>query len=262
LGGTASYAARTASAFGLRVGVLTSAADREPLLNELEPFADQMVVLPAESTSTFENIYHASGRTQYIRGVATPIRPGDIPADWLTAPLVHLAPLTDEVDPQSAHCFKRSRVLLTLQGWLRRWDKDGQVRFKRWHDLAVLKAIDTVVFSEEDILEAPELEGEFARSVRNLFVTRAERGGTYYDHGRALDYDTPQVEVINPTGAGDVFAAALLSSLHLTGGDMAASIKVAAQLGALSVTRWWLDGSPTEAEVQAAVAQAGYKLNA
>jgi len=262
LGGTASYAARTASAFGLRVGVLTSAADPEPLLDELHPYADQIVVLPAESTSTFENIYSPAGRTQYIRGVASPIRPDDLPANWLAAPLVHLAPLTDEVDPQIAHCFRQSHVLLTLQGWLRRWDDDGRVRFKRWYDPSVLAAIDTVVFSEEDIVEAPELEAEFASSVRHLFVTRAERGGTYYDNGKPMDYDTPQVDVVNPTGAGDVFASALLSTLRLTGGDMAASIKVAAHLGARSVTRWWLDGSPSESEVQAALAQVGYKLNA
>jgi sugar/nucleoside kinase (ribokinase family) len=259
LGGTASYATRTASAFGLRVGVLTSAAQDEPLLDELRPYAEQMVVLPADATSTFENIYTASGRTQYIRGVAARIRPEDVPSEWLSAPLVHLAPLTDEVDPQIGHRFKDSTVLLTLQGWLRRWEVDGRVRFKRWYDPVVLRDIDMVVFSEEDIPEAPELEGEFAQSVRHLFVTRAERGGTYYRQGEPIQYDTPQVEVVNPTGAGDVFAAALLSSLYLTNHNMEASIRVAARLGALSVTRWWLDGSPSREEVEQALAEVGYK---
>jgi ribokinase len=123
----------------------------------------------------------------------------------------------------------------------------------------VLEAIDIVVFSEEDIEEAPELEQEFAHSVRHLFVTRAERGGTYYHQGEAVHYDTPQVEVVNPTGAGDVFAAALLSGLHVTNNDMMASIGIAARLGAISVTRWWLEGSPTAGEVQAALAEVGYR---
>lgn len=259
LGGTASYATRTAKAFGLRVGVLTSAAKPETLLDELRPYTEQIVSLPAESTSTFENLYGPTGRTQYIRGVAASLRPNDIPTGWLSAPLVHLAPLTDEVDPQIAHRFKDATVLLTLQGWLRRWDEDGRVRFKRWYDPAVLKAIDIVVFSEEDIVEAPELEQEFAQSVRHLFVTRAERGGTYYRQGEPFQYDTPQVEVVNPTGAGDVFAAALLSSLHLTGNNMQASIRVAARLGAQAVTRWWLEGSPTREEVKKALAEVGYK---
>ncbi len=261
LGGTVSYAARTVCAFGLRVGILTSAADPEPLLDELKPFADEIVVLPAAATSTFENIYSVSGRTQYIRGVARSIGPDDVPAQWLSAPLVHLAPLTDEVDPQIAYQFKHSTVLLTLQGWLRRWDDDGRVRFKRWFDAAVLKAIDIVVFSEEDILEAPELEQELADAVEHLFVTRADRGGTYYRQGRPVSYDTPQVEVVNPTGAGDVFAAALLSSLYVTNNDVEASIRVAARLGATSVTRYWLDGAPTAEEVEQALAASGYKVN-
>jgi sugar/nucleoside kinase (ribokinase family) len=190
--------------------------------------------------------------------VAASIGPADIPNEWLSTPLVHLAPLTDEVDPQIAHLFKNSIVLLTLQGWLRRWDADGRVRFKRWYDPAVLKAIDIVVFSEEDIIEAPELEQAFANSVRHLFVTRAERGGTYYHQGKAIQYDTPQVDVVNPTGAGDVFAAALLSSLRVTNNDIMASIGVAARLGAISVTRWWLEGSPTPEEARAALAEVGY----
>lgn len=253
LGGTVSYAARTAHAFGLRVGVLTSAAADEPLLSELAPYAE-IRSIPAAATSTFENIYHASGRTQYVRGVAEKLTAAHIPADWRSAPLVHLAPLTDEVDPQIAHLFPDAHVLLTLQGWLRRWDADGRVRFKRWFDPEVLRAINIVVFSEDDILEAPDMEAAFRDATEHLVVTRAERGGSYYNGGATHAYDTLQVEVVNPTGAGDVFAGALLSSLHRLDGDMQAAIRVAARLGAISVTRWALDGTPTPDEVQAALA--------
>ena len=253
LGGTVSYAARTAHAFGLRVGVLTSAAAGEPLLAELAPYAE-VRTLPASATSTFENIYHANGRTQYIRGVAEKLTAADIPDDWRSAPLVHLAPLTDEVDPQIAHLFPVAMVVLTLQGWLRRWDADGRVRFKRWFDREVLRSIDIVVYSEDDILEAPDMEADFIAATEHLVVTRAERGGSYFNGGDTHPYDTLQVEVVNPTGAGDVFAGALLSSLHLLGGDMQSAIKVAARMGAISVTRWALEGTPTPEEAQAALA--------
>lgn len=254
LGGTVSYAARTVNAFGLRVGALTSAAHEEPLLAGVRPYADVMT-LPADSTSTFENIYEPGGRIQYIRGVASKIRREDVPAKWLSAPLVHLAPLTDEVDPQIAHLFPDAMVLLTLQGWLRRWDSDGRVHFKRWHDAGVLADIDIVVFSEEDIVEAPELEQEFAQTTRHLLVTRAEKGGTYYRNGEATIYDTPQVQVIHPTGAGDVFAASLLAALHVLDNDFQRTVKVAAMLAANSVTRVGLDGAPTPEEVQRALNQ-------
>jgi len=249
LGGTVSYASRVVHSFGLKAGVLTSAAPGESLLAELTPYVSEMLVLPADSTSTFENIYGPAGRTQYIRGVASKIMPKDIPSEWLSVPLVHLSPLTDEVDPQIAHLFKNATVMLTLQGWLRRWDANGRVHFKPWFDPDVLREIDIVVFSEEDIAEAPELETQFAGAVEHLFVTRAERGGTYYYKGQPGSYETPQVELVHPTGAGDVFAASLLCALHLTG-DMAFAIRIAAQLAATSVTRVGLDGAPTSDEVQ------------
>jgi sugar/nucleoside kinase (ribokinase family) len=250
LGGTVSFCAAVAKAFGLNVRVVTSAARGEPLLAQLEPYVSEMIVLPADSTSTFENIYGPNGRTQYIRGVAAPISVNHVPGEWFTTPLVHLAPLTGEVDPQLAHRFRNSTVLLTLQGWLREWGSDGRVRFKRWLDPEVLRHIDIVVFSEEDIVEAPDLEAAFAQVTRHLFVTRAEKGGTYYHLGQPFHYDTPQVEVMNPTGAGDVFAASLLASLPIFDNDFYRAVKVAAVLAALSTTRVGLASAPSPEEVQ------------
>jgi len=253
MGGTVSYAARVLAAFGMRAAVLTSAAPDDPLLEGLRPYVDQLVVLPAAQTSTFENIYGPNGRVQYIRGVAAPIGPEDVPPDWLAAPFVHLAPLTDEVSPRIAHLFPHATVMLTLQGWLRRWDADGRVWFKRWFDPDILRSVDIVVFSEEDILDAPELEPEFAGAVPHLFVTRAERGGTHYHQGEPHPYTTPQVTQIHPTGAGDIFAAALLASLPRVHQDYRAATRIAARLAATSVTRIGLDSAPTADEVRQAL---------
>jgi len=249
-GGTVSYATRTAAAFGLRVGLLTSAAKGEPLLESLT-LHSEVVSIPAAETTTYENIYLPTGRVQYVRGVAAPIGAGDVPAHFRAAPLVHLAPIADEVDPQIAHEFKDAMVLLTLQGWLRRWDADGRVHFKRWFDPEVLKSIDIVVFSEEDIAESPQLEAEFAGNVEHLFVTQAEHGGTYYHWGEAHHFTTPQVELVHPTGAGDIFAASLLASLPALNYDMHKALDAAAWLAANSVTRIYLASCPTPDEVKA-----------
>jgi sugar/nucleoside kinase (ribokinase family) len=258
LGGTVSYAARVIKAFGMSVGVLTSAAPNEPLLDQLSPWVDELIVLPAESTSTFENIYGPTGRTQYLRGVAAKLTAKDVPAHWLQTPLVHLAPLTDEVDPKLAFHFQTGTILLTLQGWLRWWNEDERVRFKPYFDPAVLKEIDWVVFSEEDITEAPELEAQYSGAVENLVITRAERGGCYYHRGVHSTYQTPQVELVHPTGAGDVFAASLLASLHRTGGNVPAALRIAAHLAAISVTRMGLESAPTADEIRRVLDEAGY----
>jgi len=257
LGGTVSYALRTAHAFGMRVGVLTSAAANEPLLDELRLYADTEIIhIPAAQTTTFENLYTSEGRIQYIRGTAEPLMPGLLPRSWREVPLVHLAPIADEVDTEFVEVFWEAKTLVTLQGWLRRWEADGRVRFKRWFEAEPLRALDLVVLSSEDIAEAPELETELAQGGQHVFITQAERGGIHYDHGQPRRYHTPQVEVVNPTGAGDVFAASLLCAWHLLG-DLDKAAQVAAQLGATSVTRAGLESAPTPAEVQAALALVG-----
>ncbi len=252
-GGTVSYAARTAAAFGINVGLLTSAENNEPLLSAVTPYADT-VSIPAEETTTYENIYLPTGRVQYVRGVAARLSAKDIPAHFAAAPLVHLAPIAGELDNDIAQPFKGATVLLTLQGWLRRWDANGRVHFKRWFEPETLKHIDIVVFSEEDIVESPDMEAAFASAVKHLFVTRAEKGGTYYHNGVPTPYTTPAVELVHPTGAGDVFAAALLASLPIFNQDIFKATTVAARLAAISVTRFGLESAPTPDEVNAAIA--------
>lgn len=248
LGGTPSYAAATAHAFGLRVGVVTSAKPDDPLLDELRRWA-HVHVIPSDETTTFENVYGTDGRIQYIRAVASPISSDDVPVNWLRTPLVHIAPMAAEVSPNTVHAFSSSTCLLTLQGWLRQWGSDERVFFRRWHDADVLSALNFVIFSEEDIREAPDMEMAIAHDANTLIVTRAERGGDCYRDGAVWHYETPVADVVNPTGAGDIFAASLLASYRKTSGDLRQSIRAAAHLASISVTRYGLAGAPTPSEI-------------
>ncbi|MEO0562149.1 MAG: PfkB family carbohydrate kinase [Chloroflexota bacterium] len=251
LGGTVSYAARTVTALGLRVGVVTSTLPDDPLLDELRPYTVDVVTLPAEDTSTFENVYTDGRRQQYIRGVAKPLTYDDVPVAWRAAPLVHFGPLTGEITPSTLFPqFEGATRLLTAQGLLRQWGDNGIVHFKPWADPTALAHLDWLVLSEEDIEAAPELESTYAAKVTNFVLTRAERGGTHYYNEQPSTYDTPQVEVLQPTGAGDVFAAALLAGLHLLDGDATRALAMAAALGANAVTRPGLEGTPTIDEAQ------------
>jgi sugar/nucleoside kinase (ribokinase family) len=235
LGGTVSYAALIAQRFGQRVGIFTSAAADEPLLKKLLPAAELSIRL-AENTTTFSNIYGDKGRIQYVHALAAPLIYEMLPVGWIDAPLVHLAPLVNEVDFSFAKHFPNSTVLLTPQGYMREWGIDGKVAFKAFLDTDVLAAVDMLVLSKQDIAEAPELEYEFSKYTKHVIVTNGDSGGTYYYEGEAIPYSAyPGVE-IDPTGAGDVFAASLLSSLPLLNYDMNAAIRVAARLAALAVT--------------------------
>jgi sugar/nucleoside kinase (ribokinase family) len=242
-GGTVAYAARTAHAFGLRVGVLTSAVLGDAVLDALMPYAE-VECIAATQTTTYENLYEAGGRKQFVRGVATALQPEHLPDAWKTAPLVHLAPIADETDAALLDVFQNATTLLTLQGWLRQWDETGLVSFKRWFDAETLRKLDLVVLSAEDIREAPELEVELAHECRYLLMTQAENGGIRYERGMPIHYTTPQVMAVNPTGAGDVFATSLLCAFHILK-DIDAATHIAAALAADSVTRVGLDSAPS-----------------
>ena len=249
LGGTVSYAASVYAAFGHRVGILTSAAYNESLLKHLLPFG-KLMVLPADSSLTYENVYGDGGRQQFVRARAAAIRYGDVPNGWTDAPYVHLGPLADEVDPlQMARHFPDAVVMLTLQGLMRRWDEDGKVQFKRWFDQEAFKLIDILVYSEEDIHQYPRLTDEIQQVCNHLVVTNGRNGGTYYYNGDSRRYDSMEVPVRDLTGAGDVFAASLLGLLPLVGNDVFRAVKIAGRLAAYSVTRTGIDSAPTDMEI-------------
>lgn len=256
LGGTVSYASPVLQGFDYRIAMLTSGAAAEPLFETLKPYLADYVYQPAPQTSTFENIYNHSGRIQYLHERAAPLTRDLVPPAWRQIKLVHLAPLTDEVDTTLVDYFPEATVMATPQGWMRRWDADKRVYFKRFFDERFLRRVDLLVMSKQDIAEAPELEAEYAPLVKHLFVTDSEKGGMYYHYGQPQTYAAYPVVEVEPTGAGDVFATALLASLPLVGHIMPRAIQVAARLAALSVTRRGITHSVTRAEVQAALAAA------
>lgn len=255
LGGTVSYAARVAHAFGLRIALVTSAAPDEPLLAELRPYVAELSILPAATTTSFENLYGPAGRTQYLRARAALITPIDIPRAWQDAPLVHIAPLANEMPGTIVQAFSQAKIMITPQGWLRQWDTNGLVRFRRWFDPDVLRAADIVVLSEEDIAADSGLEREYAATARCLVVTRGERPGTYYWNGQAHAFEVEPVDVADVTGAGDVFATSLLAAQRVLHGDMQAAVRVAAKLATRSVTRPGLAGIPAAHEIRQVLAE-------
>lgn len=250
------YAAQTAAAFGLRVGVVTSAVPDDQVLHAL-PVSAQLQLVPAAQTTTFENRYTPAGRQQVIRALAAPLDSSSIPPAWTAARLVHLAPVAGEVDAALLALFPNALKLMTIQGWLRGWDAAGHVHFKHWIDAAALRQADFVVCSEEDFATQPDLETIYAQAAARLIVTRAARGGSCYVNGLRTEFSAPAVQQLHPTGAGDVFAAALFCAYWLLRGDLRGALSVAAHLAALSVTRAGLASAPTPQEARQALLALG-----
>ncbi|MFZ0548645.1 MAG: PfkB family carbohydrate kinase [Candidatus Promineifilaceae bacterium] len=232
-GGTVAYSGLAAQALGCRTCVVTSAGPDFDPTTEL-PGLDVHIVNAAETT-TFENIYTADGRQQFIHRRASEIEAVDIPPTWLQAPIIHLAPLADEFSPEIIHTFSTGRVGITPQGWLREWDESGQIKYKSWPpDAAVLSKAAVLVVSEEDI-PPNELLRPYRDHVPILVQTRGRKGCAVYQGESCYKFPAPDVQEVNPTGAGDIFATAFLIRLQQTNNLREAAV-FANKIAAWSVT--------------------------
>jgi sugar/nucleoside kinase (ribokinase family) len=253
LGGTAAYAALTAGALDYAPGIVTAC---DPGL-DLEALAGvALTCAPAAASTVFENVYSPAGRRQFLRGQAPPLAAADIPPDWLRAPVIHVAPLAQELDPDIVLEVVRAApgafVGLTPQGWLRQWDAAGQVVTTpaAWRGTpAVLQAARAAVVSIHDFGGDWAIAEQWARAAPVLAVTEGASGCTVFARGQGTrQFRAPPVTEVDPTGAGDVFAAAFFINLYETD-DPWASARFANQVAALSVTRAGLAGVPDRSEV-------------
>ncbi len=247
LGGTVTYAARTAQALGCRVQVVTSAADDLNLRRAFSAISVHRV--RSATTTTFENRYTPEGRVQIVRAVAAPLLPEAVPPPWRKPDIAHLGPVARECDPSLVDLFPRSFLGLTPQGWMRRWDQEGRVAPAAWeHADWLLPRADAVVISEEDVAGDEAVIARWAAQTHVLAVTRGAAGCTLYVWGVPEDVPGfPAVEV-DPTGAGDVFAATLFVELR-RGCPPLEAARLANCVAAVSVTRPGLTGVPTRKEI-------------
>lgn len=242
-GGTCSYAGLTAQRLGQQTAMVTSAA---PDLLWPQGLCDvqRKCIVSADST-TFENIYDSGVRHQRWLNSAAPIRFEDVPLSWRSPPIVHLAPIAQELSPVLCSQFPDSLVGVTLQGWLRGRDAESNVTFCPHEEVEPwLPYVDVVVLSLADV------QGDSNRLLR--YVTAAKIGvetlgpeGCRLYMGDEVIFvpTTPQPEV-DPTGAGDIFAAAFLT--HYRGNeDPVAAARFANACASLSLQAVGLDGVPT-----------------
>lgn len=246
LGGTASYASLTARAFDKRVGIVT-ACSPELDLSMLSGIAIHRK--NSAHTSTFRNIYTPEGRIQYILHVADHLEVDDVPPVWRNAPIVHLGPLTGEIGPDMAHAFPNSLVSATPQGWMRSWNGEGIVTFKKWNDVEqFLPYIQAAVMSVEDVQRNEEIIAELAAMIPILVVTEGAAGARIYWKGDVRNVRPPKETEVDPLGAGDVFAASFFIKLHQTRDPWEAA-RIATLVAANSVTRKGIAGVPSREEV-------------
>jgi len=250
LGGTCAYAALTALAHGLRTAIVTSARDDL----DLSPLAEiRLARLPSDETTMFRNRHDGRARRQHLLARAGDLDTAAIPSDWRAARIVHLAPVAGEVPPALASHFPESELIgVTPQGWMRRWDPSGRVGFASWdHAGAALAQAGAVVVSLEDLAGDEAQVESLATVCRLLAATEGALGARVYWNGDVRRFAAPAVDQLDPTGAGDIFAASFFIRLHQTRDPWEAA-RYANVLAARSVTRQGIAGVPSSHEVEQA----------
>jgi len=113
------------------------------------------------------------------------------------------------------------------------------------HEL--LEHVDLLVVNE---IEALALGAELDRFHGLLACTHGARGAVLTRNGKQIANATPpRVNVVDSTGAGDAFTAALTVGL-VSGLDPQAALQQACVVGALTTTKLGAQSSPTRMEVQ------------
>ena len=247
LGGTAAYAAVCARALGRIPAILTAGAEAQPIqvINGIA-----LEWKRSEKTTTFENKETSQGRKQILHSIADKILPNDVPDSWKTIKIVHLGPVADEVDPRVVDLFPYSFLGITPQGWMRMRDKENIVQYKALENAEkTLNRADAVVISIEDVQGDEETILTFAGQTKILAVTEGFNGARIYWNGDVRHFSAPKIDVVDPTGAGDIFAAVFFDSLEKTL-DPWESGRKAVQIASQSITKEGLAGVPNEQEIR------------
>jgi sugar/nucleoside kinase (ribokinase family) len=255
-GGTVTFAALTAYRLGLAAGIITRA---DPELSALLPTflpSISLHVLPSIQTTTFANHYKDGFRTQYLYARAEQLQLTDVPDSWRDAPIVLFGPLAQEIMPEFVALFPRrpgALIAATPQGWLRRWDADGRVWPTPWQTAAqLLPLLDALILSHDDLLpfadgnrsKADAMLAEWSTRVPLLIATDGRHGATLFRQGHTQRFPAYPANEVDPTGAGDVFAAAFLTSLYKDGNPERA-VDFANCVASFSIGQPDIQGIPT-----------------
>lgn len=222
LGGTATYSALAAQKLGLQAAVVTSCASKdEGMLDLLRDAGVWLTVVSSPLTTSFSNKYDQAGRrTQVLNARAASLHLEDVPRVWRRAPIVHMGPIAQELGHDLPLAFTERLLGVTPQGWMRTWDASGHVTQSACPVPLALRALPQnafLVLSKEDLDNNTGLISEYLALARMVVVTQGPDEAYISCAGELMMVPALPAISIDPTGAGDVFAAALFVRYIETG---------------------------------------------
>ena len=225
LGGAPAYVSLAARKLDSKVSVISKVGEDFPdeyvaLLNANAVDLTGFIKVRGASTTRFIITHKNWKRKLQLESLAPPILMRDIPSS-LRSKAIHVAPIVNEI---SSGVIKRLRtqantLSLDPQGFVRSFDRQGNMSLSRWQNSAVLRQIDVYKSSLNEIKVATGfadlhsgMKKIYGCGVKIVIVTRGIEGSTLFFEDRFYDIPacTPKV-VKDPTGAGDSFIGAFLA---------------------------------------------------
>ncbi len=267
LGGGVTYATLTTARLGLRTAAIVG-VDREARgaaeLDLIREAGADLILVPLDEGPIYHNVETPAGRVQTCVQPGRPLPVPALPESWLAAPAWELAPVAGEVGDEWARAIPaEAYVAVAWQGFLRTLVAGSRVTRRPPAASPVLYRADLVGVSHHDVDPATPIAllTALLKPGSRLVVTRGEKGGLVLVTGGSgpdavLRYGlTPSDREVDPTGAGDTFLAALVSTVvHRTLGGRRGTrahpeLRFAAAAGALAVEGHGLAGVPDRAAV-------------
>lgn len=263
LGGTTAYVSMVASRLGARVGIVSKVGADFRFEETLRRGGVDLMGLRVveRGTTTFENLYDGSGRRlQRVSQRCEDISLKDVPENYFEAKCFHIGALVQEVDLGIAREAFKQKILtsLDLQGYCRSINAEGLVHLSGWNEAeGALKYIKILKGDLEEALCASKtsdieeaMDFFWGCGVQVVLVTMGRDGSL-------LGYDgtverIPALKsggVVDPTGAGDAYAAGFLFD-YLRSMNPSSAALFASSVASFAVEGWGFSNVPTEKAVR------------
>lgn len=235
-GGSVWYGARALTGLGATPRLITAAGPDFPVSIEWPA-----QVQAAAQTTRFTNRYHGGQTHQQLQAQAGPLSYSD---DIAPTDLLFLAPVLGEVDAQEWLCAPARFRGVGLQGWLKKALNGVVDQSPSGVDPKQFRGADAAVLSIEDLAGDLDWLDQLCRIVPNVVLTRGADGCTVFTQDTVSRVPAFPAHAVDPTGAGDTFAAAFFYGV-LNGMAPDRAARYAAQAAAIVVE--WVGPAPAEA---------------
>ena len=154
-----------------------------------------------------------------------------------------------EVAPECSRLFPDAVIGVGAQGWLRELDEEKNVQSRAWIGTPFWTGSRVLFVSDQDVAGEEQQLERWADEVPIVVVTRERMGARVHHDDAWHQIEAFPAKEVDPTGAGDVFAAAFLVRYSETH-DVAQATRFGSAASACSVEAQGIEGIADRQQIE------------